>query len=66
MAQGNLTWSVADVSRGMESRGTLEPGRICEIVSDVVVSQSGYLDVSFAAPEGGSFRVMDVNVTEWM
>jgi hypothetical protein len=50
----------------MESRGTLEPGRICEIVSDVVVSQSGYLDVSFAAPEGGSFRVMDVNVTEWM
>jgi hypothetical protein len=62
--RGNLTWSLADVSRGMDSRGTLEPGRIREVVSDVVVSQSGYLDVAFELPQGGSFRVMDVIVTE--
>jgi hypothetical protein len=62
--RGNLTWSVSDVSRGMDSRGMLEPGRIREIVSDVVVSQSGYLDVAFEVPQGGSFRVMDVIVTE--
>jgi hypothetical protein len=62
--RGSLAWSVADVSRGMDSRGTLEPGRISEIVSDVVVSQSGYLDVAFEVPEGGAFRVMDVIVAE--
>jgi hypothetical protein len=62
--RGSLTWSLADVSRGMDSRGTLEPGRIREIVSDVVVSQSGYLDVVFEVPQGGSFRVMDVIITE--
>jgi hypothetical protein len=62
--RGSLAWSLSDVSRGMDSRGTLEPGRIREIVSDVVVSQSGYLDVVFEVPQGGSFRVMDVIVTE--
>jgi hypothetical protein len=62
--RGSLTWSLSDVSRGMDSRGTLEPGRIREVVSDVVVSQSGYLDVVFEVPQGGSFRVMDVIVTE--
>jgi hypothetical protein len=62
--RGSLTWSLSDVSRGMDSKGTLEPGRIREIVSDVVVSQSGYLDVVFEVPQGGSFRVMDVIVTE--
>lgn len=62
--RGNLQWSVADASRGMDSKGMLEPGRIREVISDVVVSQSGYLDVGFMLPEGGSFRVMDVIVTE--
>jgi hypothetical protein len=62
--RGSLTWSLSDVSRGMDSSGTLEPGRIREVVSDVVVSQSGYLDVAFEVPQGGSFRVMDVIVTE--
>lgn len=62
--RGSLSWSLSDVSRGMDSRGTLEPGRIREVVSDVVVSKSGYLDVVFQVPQGGSFRVMDVIVTE--
>ncbi len=35
-----------------------------EIISDVVESRSGYLDVSFELTEGGGFRVMDVIVTE--
>ena len=64
VVRGNLVWSVADVSRGMDSRGTLEAGRIREVVSDVVVSRSGYLDVAFEVPEGGAFRVLDVIVTE--
>ena len=41
-----------------------KPERISEVVSDIVESQSGYLDVSFEVPSGGSFRVMDVIVTE--
>jgi hypothetical protein len=46
------------------SMGTIEPERISEIVSDIVESQSGYLDVQFDVPSGGSFRVMDVIVAE--
>jgi hypothetical protein len=34
------------------------------IVSDIVESQSGYLDVGFDVPSGGAFRVPDVIVTE--
>jgi hypothetical protein len=44
--------------------GTIEPERISEVVSDVVESQSGYIDVRFDVPSGGAFRVMDVIVTE--
>lgn len=44
--------------------GTIEPERISEVVSDVVASQSGYLDVGFEVPSGGAFRVIDVIVTE--
>jgi len=44
--------------------GTIEPERISEIVSDVVDSQSGYLDVRFDVPYGAAFRVLDVIVTE--
>jgi hypothetical protein len=35
-----------------------------EVISDVVESRSGYLDISFELPEGGGFRVMDVIVIE--
>ena len=35
-----------------------------EIMSDVVESRSGYLDVSFELPEAGGFRIMNVIVTE--
>jgi len=42
----------------------IEPERISEVVSDVVESQSGYLDVGFEVPSGGAFRVIDVIVTE--
>jgi hypothetical protein len=38
--------------------------RISEVVSDVVESTSGYLDVQFDVPTGGAFRVMDVIVVE--
>ena len=46
------------------SMGTIEPERISEIVSDVVESDTGYLDVRFDVPSGGAFRVMDVIVAE--
>ena len=44
--------------------GTIEPERMSEIVSDVVESQSGCIDVGFDLPSGGAFRVIDVIVTE--
>jgi hypothetical protein len=43
---------------------TFEPERISEVVSDIVESQSGYLEVGFEVPSGGAFRVIDVIVTE--
>ena len=64
VARGLVMWSVADSSRGMDSKGVIKPSQLSEIISDVVESQSGYLDVSFELPEGGGFRVMDVIVTE--
>ena len=56
--------SIADPERGPKSVGTIEPERISEVVSDIVESQSGYLDIGFDVPTGGSFRVIDVIVTE--
>jgi hypothetical protein len=44
--------------------GIIEPERISEVISDVVESKSGYLDIGFDLPSGGAFRVMDVIVTE--
>ena len=38
--------------------------RISEILSDIVESQSGYIDIGFDVPSGGAFRVLDVIVTE--
>jgi len=62
--RGDVIWSLADPDRNIESKGIVEPGGISEIVSDVVVSQDGELDVSFEVPDGGAFRVLDVIVTE--
>jgi hypothetical protein len=62
--RGFVNWSLADSDRGPKSVGTIEPERISEVVSDVVESQSGYIEVGFDVPSGGAFRVMDVIVTE--
>ncbi len=64
VARGAVVWSLADTSRGMESRGALKPSQVSEVISDVVESRSGYLDASFELTEAGGFRVMDVIVTE--
>jgi Transglutaminase-like superfamily len=64
VTRGLVTWSLADAERGMDSKGVLRPSLMSEVISDVVESRSGYLDVSFELPEGGGFRVMDVIVTE--
>lgn len=64
VTRGFVNWSIADPERGAKSVGTIEPERISEVVSDIVESQSGYLDIGFDVPSGGSFRVIDVIVTE--
>lgn len=64
VVRGFVNWSLADSERGPKSVGTIEPERISEVVSDIVESQSGYLDVGFDVPSGGAFRVLDVIVTE--
>lgn len=65
VTRGTVVWSIFDHARGMESRGAIEPGRISEIVSDVVAAgRGGHLDVTFEVPEGGAFRVIDVVVHE--
>ena len=64
VSRGLVGWSLADAARGMQSNGTVRPTQMTEIVSDLVESRSGYLDVTFELPEAGGFRVMDVIVTE--
>lgn len=64
VSRGLVNWSIADAPRGPRSMGTIEPERISEIVSDIVESQSGYLEIGFEVPSGGAFRVIDVIVTE--
>jgi hypothetical protein len=64
VARGAVTWSLSDLSRGMDSKGVIKSSQMSEVVSDVVESQSGYLDVSFEVVEGGGFRVMDVIVVQ--
>jgi hypothetical protein len=64
VARGTVNWALSDLSRSMESKGEVRSSQISEVVSDVVESQSGYLNVSFEVPEGGGFRVMDVIVVE--
>lgn len=64
VSRGLVNWSIADAEHGPRAMGTIEPERISEVVSDVVESQSGYLEVGFEVPSGGAFRVIDVIVTE--
>jgi hypothetical protein len=64
VSRGVVTWSIADSARGAQSTGPSDGERISEFVSDVVESQSGYLDIKFEVPAGGAFRVLDVIVTE--
>ena len=64
VSRGLVTWTLGDSGHGAISRGTIEPERISEIVSDVVESDSGYLDVQFDVLSGGAFRIMDVIVAE--
>jgi Transglutaminase-like superfamily len=64
VSRGLVNWSIADSAQGAKSMGTIEPERISEVVSDVVESESGYLDIQFDVPSGGAFRVMDVIVAE--
>ena len=64
VSRGFVKWTIGDSTRGSMSMGTIEPERISEIVSDVVESRSGYLDIQFDVPSGGSFRVLDVIVAE--
>jgi hypothetical protein len=62
--RGRVRWEVGDAPPGSESSGSLEAGRIGEVISEVVQSRSGELEVSFELPEGGGFRVLDVVVVE--
>lgn len=64
VARGTVAWSFADASRGMDSTGVIKPSLMSEVISDVVESRSGYLNVSFELPVAGGFRVMDVIVIE--
>jgi hypothetical protein len=64
VSRGLVNWQIGDSDRGSMSMGTIEPERMSELVSDVVESESGYLDVQFEVPSGGAFRVMDVIVAE--
>lgn len=64
VVRGFVNWSLAEPERGPKSVGTIEPERISEVVSDIVESESGYLDVRFDLPSGGAFRVLDVIVAE--
>ncbi len=62
--RGRLRWSAGDAPLGTESSGEVETGRIGEVVSEVVQSRSGELEVSFELPDGGGFRVLNVSVIE--
>jgi hypothetical protein len=64
VVRGVVNWSIGDAERGPKSSGSIEPERISEVVSDVIDSDTGYLDIGFSVPSGGAFRVLDVIVTE--
>ena len=64
VSRGLVSWSIGDAGGAAKSTGSVEPERISEIVSDVVESKSGYLDIGFEVPSGGAFRVIDVIVAD--
>jgi len=64
VSRGTVLWRVTDASQSVGSKGVSKVAQMTEIVSDVVKSQSGQLDITFEVPDGGAFRVMDVIVIE--
>jgi hypothetical protein len=62
--RGRLRWAAGDSPLGTDSSGEVEAGRIMEVVSEVIQSRSGELEVSFELPDGGGFRVLNVTVVE--
>ena len=60
-----VRWIFGEPGNERESAaGECEPERISEIVSDVITSRSGQLEVAFELPEGGALRVLEVIVSE--
>ena len=64
VTRGEVRWSIGDAAGGFAPAGEAKPGRVSEVVSDVVPSRSGYLNVSFEVPAGGAFRAVEVIVCE--
>jgi hypothetical protein len=62
--RGRLRWAAGDPPLGTDSSGEVEAGRIVEVVSEIVQSRSGELEVSFELPDGGGFRILNVTVVE--
>jgi hypothetical protein len=62
--RGRLRWSAGDPPLGTDSSGEVEAGRIVEVVSEIIQSRSGELEVSFELPDGGGFRILNVTVVE--
>ena len=60
-----VRWIFSEPGNERESAvGECEPERISEIVSDVITSRNGQLEVAFELPEGGALRVLEVIVSE--
>jgi len=64
VTRGMVTWSMTDKGTGRASVGRVGPQMMKEIVSDVVATDSGDMEVSFSVPESGAFRVLDMIVSE--
>jgi hypothetical protein len=62
--RGRLRWAAGDPPLGTDSSGEVEAGKIVDVVSEVIQSRSGELEVSFELPDGGGFRVLNVTVVE--
>jgi hypothetical protein len=64
LTRGIVEWSITDPSSQNSSRDVVRSAGPKEILSDVIVSKSNYLDLHFEVPEGGTFRLTDVIVAE--
>ncbi len=62
--RGTVRWSLNDGLASKGSADSVSPGTMKEIVSDVVTTDTGDLELSFCVPDGGAFRVLDVIVNE--